>query len=153
MEGSRSLRSKLGGIKRRPGLTISPERNITRVSTDGERAEQSSLHQCVKYSKKKFNSLDRFGEGFHMKIDKGHSIMTTSVGSVLSIIVFIIMGSYTIQKTNILIARTDDHVMTSIQDSYFEPDFKFDYGMGLNAAIAFTGFESENDKVLTPDIG
>ena len=52
--------------------------------------------------------MDSFGEGFHMKIAKGQSIMTTSVGAIFSIILFIIVGLYTFQKSNILITKTDD---------------------------------------------
>ena len=88
-----------------------------------------------------------------MKIDKGHSIMTTSVGSVFSIILFIIAGMYTFQKTNIMIRRTDDYVMTSIQDSFFSLDHRFDYEHGLYIAAAFTAFDSEKENILRPDIG
>ena len=62
-----------------------------------------------------------------MKIDKGHSILTTLVGSIFSIILFIIVGLYAFQKTNIMIGRTDDYVMTSIQDSVFDLDYSFGY--------------------------
>ena len=88
-----------------------------------------------------------------MKIDKGHSIMLTSVGSIFSIILFIIVGLYTYQKSNIMIRRTDDHVMTSIQDSFFDLDYKFDYEHGLNIAAAFTAFDDEKENILSPDIG
>ena len=43
-----------------------------------------------------------------MKIDKGHSLLTTSKGSIFSIILFVIVGMYTFQKTNIMIRRTDN---------------------------------------------
>ena len=78
-----------------------------------------------------------------MKIDKGHSIMTTSVGSVFSIILFIIVGMYTFQKTNIMMRRTDDYVMTSKQDSFFSLDDSFGYEQGFNIAVAFTAFDAE----------
>ena len=62
-----------------------------------------------------------------MKIDKGHSIISTSVGSIFSIILFIIVGMYTFQKMNIMINKTDDYVMASIQDSFFSLDYRFGF--------------------------
>ena len=79
--------------------------------------------------------------------------MTTSVGSIFSIILFIIVGLYAFQKMNIMINRTDNYVMTSTQDSYFDLDFKFGFEQGLNIAIAFTAFDYEKENILTPDIG
>ena len=76
-----------------------------------------------------------------MKIDKGHSIMTTSVGSIFSIILFIIVGMYAFQKTNIMVNKTDNYVMTSTQDSFFNLDYRFGYEQGFNIAIAFTAFD------------
>ena len=88
-----------------------------------------------------------------MKIDKGHSIMTTSVGSIFSIIMFIFVGIYSFNKTKIMIERTDDYVMTSIKDSFFSLDYKFGYELGLNIAVAFTAFDTEKENILRPDIG
>ena len=62
-----------------------------------------------------------------MKIDKGHSIMTTSVGSIFSIILIIIVGMYAFQKTNIMIRKTDDYIMASTQDSFFDLDYRFGF--------------------------
>ena len=88
-----------------------------------------------------------------MKIDKGHSIMTTSVGSIFSIILFIIVGMYALQKTNIMIMKTDDYVMTSTQDSFFDLDYKFGFEQGFNIAVAFTAFDDEKENILRPEIG
>ena len=68
--------------------------------------------------------------------------MTTSVGSIFSIILFIIVGMYTFQKANIMIRREDDYVMTSTQDSFFDLDYKFDFEKGFNIAVAFTAFDN-----------
>ena len=43
--------------------------------------------------------------------------------------------------------------MTSIQDSFFSLDHRFDYEHGLNIAAAFTAFDSETENILRPDIG
>ena len=88
-----------------------------------------------------------------MKIDKGHSIMTTSVGSIFSIILFIIVGLYAFQKTNIMIGKTDDYVMTSTQDSFFDLEYRFGFEQGFNIAVAFTDFNGKTENILTPDIG
>ena len=88
-----------------------------------------------------------------MKIDKRQSTMTTSVGSVFSIILFIIVVMYTFQKANIMIKREDDYVMTSNQDSFFDLDYKFDFEKGFNIAVAFTAFDNNKENILSPDIG
>ena len=62
-----------------------------------------------------------------MKIDRGHSIISTTVGAIFSIILFIVVGLYTFQKTNIMINKTDDYVMTSIEDSFFSLDYSFGF--------------------------
>ena len=77
------------------------------MNLDGDQP-QNKFRSCLNYSNSKLNSMDSFGEGFHMKIAKGQSIMTTSVGAIFSIILFIIVGLYTFQKSNILITKTDD---------------------------------------------
>ena len=88
-----------------------------------------------------------------MKIDKRQSTMTTSVGSIFSIILFIIVVMYTFQKANIMIKREDDYVMTSNQDSFFDLDYKFDFEKGFNIAVAFTAFDNNKENILSPDIG
>ena len=88
-----------------------------------------------------------------MKIDKGHSILTTSVGSIFSIVLFTIVGLYTFQKTNIMIRKNDDYVMASTQDSFFDLDYRFGYEQGFNVAVAFTAVDEKTENILTPDIG
>ena len=62
-----------------------------------------------------------------MKIDKGHTMIATPIGSIFSIILFIIVGMYAFQKTNIMIRKTDDYVMTSTQDAFFDLDYRFGF--------------------------
>ena len=88
-----------------------------------------------------------------MKIDRGHSIISTTVGAIFSIILFIVVGLYTLQKTNIMINKTDDYVMTSIEDSFFSLDYSFGFEQGFNIAVAFTAFDNEKEDILRPDIG
>ena len=52
-----------------------------------------------------------------------------------------------------MIKRTDDYVMASTQDSFFDLDYRFGFEQGFNIAIAFTSFDSKNENILTPDIG
>ena len=152
LKRQRTLASKLGATMKNIGpevLQISYDQ--TKIFDDSQ--PKNKFQSFLDNSKSKFNSIDKFGEGFHMKIDKGHSIMLTSVGSIFTFILFIIVGLYTYQKTNIMIGRTDDHVMTSIQDSFFDLDYKFDYKHGLNIAAALTAFDDEKENTLSPDIG
>ena len=60
---------------------------------------------------------------------------------------------YAFQKTNIMIGKTDDYVMTSTQDSFFDLDYKFGFEQGFNVAVAFTAFDDEKENILRPDIG
>ena len=52
-----------------------------------------------------------------------------------------------------MINRTDNYVMTSTQDSFFNLDYRFGFEQGLNIAIAFTAFDYNKENILTPDIG
>ena len=52
-----------------------------------------------------------------------------------------------------MLRRTDDYVMTSTQDSFFDLDYRFGYEQGFNVAVAFTAIENRAEDILTPDIG
>ena len=63
------------------------------------------------------------------------------------------MGLYTFQKSNIMINKTDDYVMTSNQDSFFDLDYSFGFEQGFNIAVAFTAFDNNEENILMPEIG
>ena len=42
-----------------------------------------------------------------------------------------------------MINKTDDYVMTSIEDSFFSLDYSFGFEQGFNIAVAFTAFDNE----------
>ena len=52
-----------------------------------------------------------------------------------------------------MLRRTDDYVMTSTQDPFFDLDYRFGYEQGFNVAVAFTAIENRAEDILTPDIG
>ena len=75
------------------------------------------------------------------------------MGSFLTIIMFIIVCAYTYQKIDVLKEKKDVDIMSSIQYSYFNETEVFDFDQGLNLAIAFTAFDSEDEPILDKSIG
>ena len=51
----------------------------------------------------KLHSFDAFGENFNMKLDKENSVLSSSIGSVLTIIAYLAVFMYTYLKIDVWI--------------------------------------------------
>ena len=98
-------------------------------------------------------SFDFFGENFNMKLDKQNATLKTSVGSLVSILVFIIVTVYAYIKCDVWIEKKDVDIMATELADYLPYDYKFDYDQGLNLAIAFTSFDNNPDPILDKSYG
>ena len=96
---------------------------------------------------------DQFGEGFHMKLDEGTSVVQTKLGACYTLIVIFLVAAYAMQKTEILINRKDIDVLSTVNDSHYNEDFVFKYEDGFNLAVALTAYDSNPEPILDPRIG
>ena len=70
---------------------------------------------------------DNFGEAFHMKLDNGANDLKSIMGSLCSLIVLLFVVAYAGQKMEILLNKKDVDVLSTVNDSHFDPDYIFDY--------------------------
>ena len=75
------------------------------------------------------------------------------MGSFLTILVFIVVGAYAYQKTDVWLAKKDVDIMSSTMIQYFDETFEFNHDLGLSLAIAFTAFDNEREIILDRSIG
>ena len=88
-----------------------------------------------------------------MKLDKTTSNVQTFMGSICSILIIFVVGSYAYQKTDVWLNKKDNDIMSATQDQYLSPGYVFDQAMGLNFAIAFTAYDNEKEDILDPSYG
>ena len=88
-----------------------------------------------------------------MKLDREIATLKTSVGSLVSILVFIIVMMYAYIKCDVWIEKKDVDIMATKLADYLPYDYKFDYDQGLNLAIAFTSFDNNPDPILDKSYG
>ena len=88
-----------------------------------------------------------------MKLDGGEEGLKSWMGSLCSIILATVMLAYMYQKMDVLIARKDVDVLSTINDQYYEDDFIFSYENGLNVAVSFTAYDGEQKWILDPTYG
>ena len=60
---------------------------------------------------------------------------------------------YGYQKLGVFLDKKDISIMKSTKDLYFTDDDIYSYDEGLNVAIAFTGYDSEQEWILDPSYG
>ena len=60
---------------------------------------------------------------------------------------------YAVQKVDVLIAKKDVDILSATKVLAFEASDKFDYSNGLNFAVAFTEYNTNNEWELSPEYG
>ena len=78
---------------------------------------------------------DKFGDGFHMKLSDGEDGVTSWMGTLCSIFLVIVLVMYTAQKIQVLVDKKGVSILTALNDSVLDPDFKFSYKQGFNIAV------------------
>ena len=96
---------------------------------------------------------DDYGEGFHMKLDDGDDVKTSFLGGICSLILLIVVIMYAYLKGDVLINKKDVDILSTVNDMFIEPTERFTNEQGFAFAVAFTGYDSVQEPILTPDIG
>ena len=94
-----------------------------------------------------------FGQQFRMKLDKNTNQIQSHMGSYLSILATLIILAYAYRKADVLIARKDVDILSTINDQAFTQHDIFSYENGLNIAVAFTAYDGDPVTLLDPTIG
>ena len=88
-----------------------------------------------------------------MKLDKENETLQTSIGSILTLIIYLIVSAYAYVKIEVWITKNDNDIMQSTQDGFFDTDYVFDFEQGLNVAIAFTDYSNDMEPILKESFG
>ena len=83
-----------------------------------------------------------------MKMSEDEDQVQTLMGSLCSLLMLLVVGSYAYLKVGVWQNNQDITILRSKQDSYFTPDFIFDQEMGLNFAVAFTAYDNVQENIL-----
>ena len=75
------------------------------------------------------------------------------MGSICSVLLFVIMGAYAYQKSDVWMHKKDVDIMTSTQRNFFTSDDEFNFSNGLNFAIGFTAYDNETEDILDSSYG
>ena len=95
---------------------------------------------------------DKFSEGFHMKLTNGEDTVPTWMGTLCTILLFLIILAYTVQKMEVLFSKKDIDIITALNDSSLDSDFRFGSEQGFNIATKWYSHEDETEE-LDPSIG
>lgn len=88
-----------------------------------------------------------------MKLSSGVTGLPTIAGAFVSIVIYILMVGYVVQKSSIMLLRSDNEMM-SIEKEFFYDDLDvMDSSQFLNVAVAFTGYDNDQENLLDPSIG
>ena len=90
--------------------------------------------------KQKVLSLDAFGDVITMKFDGGKRSLHSFTGSILSILLFIILLTYTCFKIDTLVTKGKVDIVSAINENYYDEDFIFSAKQGFNIAVGVTDF-------------
>ena len=66
--------------------------------------------------------MDRFGQSFTMKFEGGKTELKSMTGAILSILLIIILLSYTALKVDNLIRRRQVDIISAINEDFYEDD-------------------------------
>ena len=101
-----------------------------------------------------FKSFDAFGENFNMKLDKQNSVLKTSVGSLLTILAYLVVLLYTYLKVDVWVQKKDVDIMQTKMIDHFPNDYIVSHdNLGLYLAIAFTDYDTETEPILDKSYG
>ena len=80
-----------------------------------------------------------------MKLDSEKTQVQTLMGSLCSLLMFIIVFAYGYQKVDVWNTKKDIDIQYSTEDAYFTDDDVFDFKQGLNFAMAFAAYDTETE--------
>ena len=80
-----------------------------------------------------------------MKLDQENSILNTSVGAILTILVYSVVLMYTYLKVDTFINKKDVDIMSTKMIDHLSSDYIVSHDIGLNLAIAFTDYDTNQE--------
>ena len=100
-------------------MKVMPEKAVS-----SQKNTASKISRRISF-KQKVLSLDTFAENFIIKFDQGKSNFPTLFGSILSILMFALTITYTVQKTEIMFNKKGIDVITAEKTNHFPAEYTF----------------------------
>ncbi len=82
-----------------------------------------------------------------MHLDKGFVYLRSWGGAICSIILFILIGAYAVQKFDVLVRIQDVDLMITTNLNALSDHDKFDSSMGFNIAAGFMAYQGANKPI------
>ena len=92
-------------------------------------------------------NTDIFAQQFEMRTDDGSKAHGSYAGFFCTVILCLLILSYTYQKIDVLQNKKDVDILATTTHSYYNPDFIFDKSKGFNIAAAFTAYDSNPEPI------
>ena len=89
----------------------------------------------------KIMSMDRFGESFTMKFEGGKKELKSITGATLSILLIIVLLSYTGLKVDNLLRRSQIDIISAVNEDFYENTEQIGAKQGFNFAVGLSGFD------------
>ena len=82
-----------------------------------------------------------------MRVDDGKIAHGSYAGFFCTVILTLLIASYTYQKIDVLENKKDVDILATTTHSHFTPDYIFDHTRGFNIAAAFTAYDSNPERI------
>ena len=116
---------------------------------------QSAQLNTMSSAALKLKKVDQFGSMFNMRLEDGQTSKNSIIGSLMSILFFIVLGSYTLIKFDVLYNRKRDvDVISTVNDMFYDFNDQFNHRQnGFNFAVAFSAYDNDPEPRLDPSYG
>ena len=88
-----------------------------------------------------------------MKLDRGMMGLPTVMGLILTVLLIVVFIGFAVIKFETLINRRDVEILSTVNQSVYDPDYIFKGSDGLNFAIGITAYDQEEESIIDPSIG
>ena len=88
-----------------------------------------------------------------MRLGNGALEIDSWVGTVCTLLLFLFIFAYALQKLEVLVNKRDTDLLSVIVKNNLSYSDVFDSSMGLNIAAAFTAYDGEQDPIDDPTVG
>ncbi len=89
-----------------------------------------------------------------MKLDNdGNKDLKSIMGAICSIMLTILVCIYAYQKMDVFLKKKDVDILSTTNGLFYSDEDTFSYKNGLNVAVAFTAYDSEESWILDETYG
>ena len=101
----------------------------------------------------KVKDQDTYGQSMQLQLDEGKQVLKSMIGSICTLIIFVIVLGYMYLKIDVLISKKDIDILSTVEEFHYDADYVFDYSKGFNLAVALTSYSSLGIEDLDDSIG